>query len=481
MRAPVRTLVLMLLAITSPALITAQLQASSSGEMKPLRMAARPGSITALYRAQLLPDLDVPIRDAINLHGKSIPARISEKGDLELDLKGDGKHRRYTSNASITIPIKLEGSTRSMSIKLMVAKKDDKTWTYRNANQLNAQIGQDQLIIVDANANGIYNEAGIDGMTLRGYDYVFPLPTASEVWCTPNYELTGFSIAPYGDDAKVQGHPLTTTVSAALPVLKGIIDERLKLGLTPRPEDKKLSEELQKHCKYMNLNKKLTHPEDKGKPGYTPEGHKAGMRSILAWNTPGPNVAKMMVGTYFHRQDVIRPGTTSFGVGMEGPYSGIDGRSNDNRGSVKQWPILCPAPGQSGVGTRYNKEAPDATPGDSSAGYPITAYFNARKITLTKYYLKAIGPAAANTSRRLTRRPTRNTTNAPNIDCYPFDHKQGASARMTGFQKCICIIPKEPLQGNTTYEVTLEADVNGQPWSKTWQFSTGASALNRRR
>lgn len=31
--------------------------------------------------------------------------------------------------------------------------------------------------------------------------------------------------------------------------------------------------------------------------------------------------------TYFRRQEVIRPETLAFGVGYEGSYGGIDGRS----------------------------------------------------------------------------------------------------------------------------------------------------------
>ena len=59
----------------------------------------------------------------------------------------------------------------------------------------------------------------------------------------------------------------------------------------------------------MALNNILTHPEDKGKPGYSEEGHRAGMRSILGQGHSAEGVASGMVNTYFHRQDVIRPGS----------------------------------------------------------------------------------------------------------------------------------------------------------------------------
>ncbi len=66
------------------------------------------------------------------------------------------------------------------------------------------------------------------------------------------------------------------------------------------------------------------------------------------------------------------------------------------------------------------------------------------------------------------------------LECYPFDPKTGAASGMTRFQRCVAIIPKDPLQGNRTYEVTIEAEVNGQTWKKTWLFSTGAGQTRRR-
>ncbi|MBC8034884.1 MAG: alpha-glucosidase C-terminal domain-containing protein, partial [Chitinophagaceae bacterium] len=47
----------------------------------------------------------------------------------------------------------------------------------------------------------------------------------------------------------------------------------------------------------------------------------------------------MMVQTYFHRQDVIRPNTLAFGVGYEGKYGGIDGRTSLAPAAAEQYPV----------------------------------------------------------------------------------------------------------------------------------------------
>jgi hypothetical protein len=307
-------------------------------------------------------------------------------------------------------------------------------------------------------------------MTWHGNTWVYPLPSMAERWCTPTMEITHFEFGAYGENAQAKGRPLATAVPAALPVLQGVNEERVKIGLTPRPEDLKLSAELQKHCVYMAMNNILTHPEESGKPGYSKEGHEAGMRSILSRGMAAPGIAHGMVGTYFHRQDVIRPHTIAFGVGYEGSFGGIDGRSAMGKAPAHYFPVLCPVPGQKEVGLNYGKEAPDACPGDAAAGYPITVYFSTSALKINSYSLKAVGGAPA---------PKGPPAAAPGgaVECYLYDPTQGASNDMTGYQQCVCIIPKDPLRANTEYEVSLAVTVGGKPWSKTWRFTTGAGGF----
>jgi len=183
-----------------------------------------------------------------------------------------------------------------------------------------------------------------------------------------------------------------------------------------------------------------------------------------------------MVQTYFHRQDVLRPETQAFGVGYEGAFGGIDGRSNMAQAPAHTWPVLCPVPGQTGVGTHYGKESPDACPGNNNAGYPITVYFGTDKLKLVSHSLKEVGPASAQATPG---RPL--PAGAASIDCYPYDPDQGANKDFTRYQHCVCIISKEALKANIEYEVTLKVDVDGKPWTKTWRFSTNQAVARTSR
>jgi hypothetical protein len=459
------------------ALCIFMLLAALPDEDKPLRVQMVAQDAPGPWQAQLLGDLDCVVGDKIEFGGQTMPAKVNERGALELDIKNDGKPRTISGKREI-VTVGLKGSgekPRSFNAKLEFRKTDDGKWVYRNLTQLHVVIGTELFVIVDANGNGSYNDAGVDGLAWEGRAWLFPLPAESERWCSASMQFTGLQFGSLGEAPTIKGRPIATTVAAALPILKGVNEERVEIGLTPRPEDEKLSADLQKHCKYMAMNNTLTHPETRGKPGYSEEGNKAGLRSILGQGSPPDRIAENMVGTYFHRQDVLRPGTRAFGVGVEGAFTGIDGRSNMASVPDHCWPVLCPVPGQSGVGTTYGKEAPDATPGDNSAGYPITVYFGTSNLRLKEHRLTALPPGAMQMPLGARLPP------GTPVDCYVFDPGQGASADMTKYQACVCLIPKDPLKVNVDYEVSMTVDVAGKPWSKTWRFSTSVAKSSKDR
>jgi hypothetical protein len=412
----------------------------------------------ANYRSQVLGDLDHPIGDSIVVLGKSIPVRHGTKGELELDSVGNGKFTSYAKSQVVQVVTELteeDGKpAKTVKLYLFLDRHPEAAWTYRNASQLTIVLGKERLAIVDVNGDGAFNSPGIDGMTWAGHEWLFPLPAPSERFCTDSLNLALLSMGKTGDRLVLQGRPLSTTLASTLPILTSVNQERIRLGLTPRPEDAALSVDLQKHCVYMNLNHKISHPEEASKPGYSPEGHAAGLRSILSYSTPAEQIAAMMVATYFHRQDVIRPNTLAFGLGIDGGFGGIDGRTTLASVNGFRWPVLCPVPDQTKVPLAYYKETPDATPGDAHAGFPLTAYFGRGKPTLVSHQLVAA-----------------NAPKAP-IACYTFDHKTGASPEFSGFQNCVCLIPKEALKPATLYSVAMAVDHEGKRWERAWCFTT---------
>jgi hypothetical protein len=228
------------------ALLALLLAAATADDDKALKVVLAPQDAPGHWNAQLLGDLDRPVGDAISFGGQSIPAKVNDKGGLELDLKNDGKPRTITAKREI-VSIALKGAgdkPKSLNAKLEFRKEDGK-WVYRNLTQLHVAIGAEQFVVVDANGNGAYNDAGEDGMAWEGRSWLFPLPAESERWCSATMDFAGLQFGPLGEAPAVKGKALSTTVAAALPILKGVNEERVQIGLTPRPEDEKLSADLQ--------------------------------------------------------------------------------------------------------------------------------------------------------------------------------------------------------------------------------------------
>src|SRR5476649_20074 len=137
------------------ALLALLLVAAAADDDKALKMGLVPQDALGHWQAQLLSDLDRPVGDKLDFGGQSIPAKVNDKGALELDLKNDGKPRTITAKREIiSVPIKGSGDKpKSINAKLEFRKEDGK-WVYRNLTQLHVMIGTEQFVIVDANGNG---------------------------------------------------------------------------------------------------------------------------------------------------------------------------------------------------------------------------------------------------------------------------------------------------------------------------------------
>src|SRR5437870_2716864 len=168
-----------------------------SNEEKPLKVQIVAQDAPSFYSAQLLGEMDRPIGDAIKMKGLTIPARVDAKGQLEVDLKGDGKFKVIATRDVLPVTLKGEGEKpKTLNVKLQVFKKDDGTWAYRNVTQLLVRIESEQFIVIDANGDGIYNVAGTDGLAWENEKYLFPLPPSSERWTSPTQDFSGLTFGP---------------------------------------------------------------------------------------------------------------------------------------------------------------------------------------------------------------------------------------------------------------------------------------------
>ena len=171
------------------------------------------------WQAQLLGDLDRPVGDKLDFGGQTMPAKVNDKGALELDLKNDGKPRTISQKREI-VTVALKGSgdkPRTLNAKLEFRKTEDGKWVYRNLTQLHVVIGTEQFGVVDANGNGAYNDAGVDGIVWEGRSWLFPLPAGPERWCSATMEFSGLEFGPLGENPTVKGKALATTVRRPCP------------------------------------------------------------------------------------------------------------------------------------------------------------------------------------------------------------------------------------------------------------------------
>jgi len=453
-----------------------------SGESETIKAKIKEAQDGECYFTQMLGTLDQPVGSELKLPGLIIPTAVDEKGALRLTL-GENNVRTI-SGKSGTAHFSLKNEQgRSFRVGLLFQKTEERGWTVRNLTTLHITPGKDEtdtFVIVDANANGVYNEVGVDGVVWKGYIGVFPLPGAGEVWCTPNLEIHELKMGPWGEECEIRGRAISTLTAGGRRVLAGVNQERMKLGLPTRPEDPELSKAAQAHTHYMALNDTLTHPEDPNKPGYSKEGHESGMRSILAMGHPPELAAFGHICTLYHRIDVIHANTRAFGVAAENsktgrPYSTIDGRTNRGPDNPAWYPILCPRPEQENVPTHFNLESPDPIKGDREAGFPITASFATQNLQLLSHSLRLVEDLSRSKDAKTAKKGKKGDEEGnESIECYTF--QAGADTFMS-MGRMVALIAKDPLRPHAVYEVSMKVSVDGKEWARTWRFTTQAPML----
>jgi uncharacterized protein YkwD len=263
-------------------------------------------------------------------------------------------------------------------------------------------------------------------------------------------------------------------------------------GLGPVTVSAKLSEGCLAHAKYLIANqgematKGLDpHRERKDVPGYSENGYKAGLASVIAssggyihggWPTGAVNV---WMATFYHRVPILNPHLKKIGIGyvldvdkklcqvVMDVQSGVDwaGMRNDR----ERMAVVFPAHEQQAVPVLFGlgmPESPNPLPAEAgqsriSAGYPITVTFP-RRVSIRNV-----------TAKLSVKRdhPSQSTSN--DIPAWVSSPEKPAIPNSPIMQgSTICIISKSALNRETSYSVTVAADIAGQPWSQSWSFTT---------
>ena len=238
---------------------------------------------------------------------------------------------------------------------------------------------------------------------------------------------------------------------------------RLQAGLEPAALDPVDSLACAAHARYVSLNfpshLDLNRQEEKSDwPGYSEEGKKIAGRCIcqLRSGTPEQFVDSLLATLggrlLFFEAKLKRIGLGSCWIGS---FDGSWVLTYPDFGEAAEvHPVsLYPAPDQKGLGTLYMAEAPSAVPPEGKgkpAGLPVTVCFPWHKPIddVTGQLVDASGKDVAFWL---------STPQKPLPGVAPF---------------LVTLLPREPLHEGETYTATVTADFNGQPWKKTWSFTT---------
>jgi uncharacterized protein YkwD len=249
--------------------------------------------------------------------------------------------------------------------------------------------------------------------------------------------------------------------------------ERRRCKLKPVTLSEALSDGAQKHCEYLVRNEGhpateglKAHEEDKSLPGYTPEGAKAGMQSDLGHSEP-PQSMRGMLGTFYHRIPLLHPELREVGIGYaegkggEGRRWGGGGHcAIDFSGKIAEKDpksprvIAYPAEYQRGVARSFGGENPDPIPPgeDRETGMPITlTFFDSPKLADVVMEVRAAGVA---------------------LDGYLSTPAKPARSDFPN-EDTVCFIAKDHLPESAKIQVKVTAVVNGEPFAKEWEFTTG--------
>jgi hypothetical protein len=254
---------------------------------------------------------------------------------------------------------------------------------------------------------------------------------------------------------------LDAEVSKALTLLN---KARKACGLEEVKLSEKLSLGCRNHARYLVINKGSpqvaglkAHEEQENLKGYTPEGAKAAKASVIHYQPPSQAIEGWM-SSFYHRIPLLLPTLREVGIGyhQEGrdTVSLVDCIAG-NAGQPTKEIVFYPEDGQKDLPLAFGGEIPNPLPAGHKgpAGFPITVSFMAGQ--------KVKEVAVAVTDEKGAAVPVHVST------------PEAPASSWTQWNT-VCIIPKQPLAGNTTFAIELKCEVSGKPFARMWKFTTRA-------
>lgn len=257
----------------------------------------------------------------------------------------------------------------------------------------------------------------------------------------------------------------TAAERAAMSYLDSLRARTSKDAPRPLGVDRELSKGCRAHALYLVKHPQQAaawpdaHEEYPDREGFSPEGSRAGLASVIMPGTRRPEDAiDGWMATFYHRIPLLHPGLLRIGWGHEGGFGVLD-CVNFVAPATTASHALWPPPNSRDVPLRFAPELPNPVEGEDQSrwGYPVTAQFFAYEPD----------PVVRLTLHRGARADA-----ATLVPCH-FSTPSAPTNVKLAPPGVYCLIPKATLQPSTTY--TVSAD--GWPGSKTpytWSFTTAA-------
>jgi uncharacterized protein YkwD len=278
--------------------------------------------------------------------------------------------------------------------------------------------------------------------------------------------------------AIVEDHPWQTTWSfttrdwgetrrdLSADVLKRINARRQRAGLPTTKLDRPRSRACAAHAAYLfrnfaRLAGSSFNDEQPSIPGYTEAGRRISNRAWIAMDGGPEDVLRLLLSSIYFRYKVLHPSLRSVAIGhapsLSTGHIWVVEFSDPEPTRITDAALLYPADGEKDVPTAYlAEEEPRPIPDrEKIGGVAVTALLiTASSVRGAKAQL--MDEAGQEVPSWLL------AAEKPLIP--------GLAPTLVG------LVPKDPLRPGTTYRARLSARVGGQPWSRSWSFTTTAKS-----
>jgi hypothetical protein len=240
---------------------------------------------------------------------------------------------------------------------------------------------------------------------------------------------------------------------------------RQRCGMAPVAYDSSLEDGIRKHAAYCRRNRYQGHHEEKDKPGYTPEGAKAGVTSVLNYPPWRESLIVQMddlLHTLYHRSALMAGGLVRSALvqadGMFGMRVGQDDEAPHHLA-----PLVFPPHGMTGAPRMFHP------PGENPPPFDGFRRFQAYGTSVGVYSTNWIGMDELKFVPELV-------LEGPMGPVQGHFHYPGKVPKgvPVDYLANVALTPLQPLLPETLYRVRARIAMPvGPPFSYEWEFTTG--------